>query len=54
MVRKADLIVAMEDGRIVERGTHQELLARGGLYADMYSLQMGHLAGEALSVGNRQ
>ena len=51
MVRNADLIVAMEDGRIVERGTHEELLGRGGLYADMYSLQMGHLAGEALGVG---
>jgi ABC-type transport system involved in Fe-S cluster assembly fused permease/ATPase subunit len=32
-------ILVMELGRIIERGTHQELLARGGRYADMWSLQ---------------
>ena len=35
----ADLIVVMDRGRIVERGTHAELLAAGGLYADLYALQ---------------
>jgi subfamily B ATP-binding cassette protein MsbA len=35
----ADLICAMDEGRIVETGTHAELLARGGLYADLYRLQ---------------
>jgi subfamily B ATP-binding cassette protein MsbA len=31
-IRKADLIVVMERGQIIERGTHAELLARGGQY----------------------
>ncbi|HEU4754294.1 MAG TPA: ABC transporter ATP-binding protein [Armatimonadota bacterium] len=45
IVRGADRIVALDEGRIVEEGTHEQLLARGGLYADMYRMQMGHLAG---------
>jgi ATP-binding cassette, subfamily B, bacterial len=38
-VRDADLILVMEAGRIVQRGTHAQLLARGGLYADLYRTQ---------------
>ncbi len=38
-VRRADQILVVEAGRIVERGTHDELLARGGLYADLYATQ---------------
>ena len=38
-VRMADLIVVIDDGRIVERGSHDELMARGGLYAELYGIQ---------------
>ncbi len=38
-VQQADRIIVMEAGRVVDQGTHDELLARGGLYADLYRLQ---------------
>lgn len=39
-VLDADLILVLDQGRIVERGTHEELLAHGGLYRDIYRLQL--------------
>ncbi len=38
-VRAADLIVVLEEGRVVERGTHAELLTAGGRYAELYRTQ---------------
>ena len=37
----ADRILVVDDGRIVETGTHAELLARGGLYSELYRTQIG-------------
>jgi len=38
-VRMADRILVLQDGRLVDDGTHDELVARGGLYAELFSLQ---------------
>ena len=40
-VRAADMILVVEDGRIVERGTHDQLLARRGRYTELYETQFG-------------
>ncbi len=49
-VRGADQILVIDDGRIVERGTHHELLASGGLYGDLYRTQFrAELSAEALT-----
>ncbi len=41
-VREADLILVVDEGRIVERGTHSQLLAADGLYAELYRTQFEH------------
>ena len=47
-VRHADRIVVLEGGRVVEQGSHAELLALGGRYATMFTLQAARFgAGEA-------
>jgi ATP-binding cassette, subfamily B, bacterial len=46
-VRGADQILVVAEGRIVQRGKHHELLAQGGLYADLYNTQFAEQGSEA-------
>ena len=41
-IQEADLILVMKAGRIIERGTHRELLSKGGYYAKLYESQFAH------------
>jgi ATP-binding cassette subfamily B protein len=45
-VREADQILVVDDGRIVERGTHDELIRSGGVYAELYRTQFEGQAAE--------
>ena len=39
-LKHADCILVVDDGRIVERGTHEQLLAEAGLYRQIYDMQL--------------
>ena len=55
-VKDADLILVLRDGRIVERGTHIQLLQNGGFYAEIYDLQLRDqedVARDALSMDDK-
>jgi ATP-binding cassette, subfamily B, bacterial len=54
-VRDADVILVIDDGRVVEQGRHEELLAAGGLYSNLYVTQFATQAGDApLAIGGTQ
>jgi len=46
-VRGADQIVAIDQGRVIESGPHEELLVRGGLYAQLVAHQLAGAAGRS-------
>lgn len=50
-VRRADRIVVIDDGRIAEDGTHEELIFAGGRYAEMFSLQASRFGAAGLTRG---
>jgi ATP-binding cassette, subfamily B, bacterial len=48
-IRQADLILVLDHGRIVERGTHAELIRRGGLYQELYQTQFADAVPQVLA-----
>ena len=50
-IRAADQIVVIEDGRVLEQGTHLDLLAAGGRYAELYRTQFDDSTPPAVPVG---
>ncbi len=50
----ADQILVLDQGRIVERGNHAQLLARGGLYAHLYETQFGNTSGDEVQADDVQ
>jgi len=42
-IKDADTILVLEDGRVAERGSHEQLLAENGLYANLWAVQAGEI-----------
>jgi len=47
-IARMDRLIVMDAGRIVEMGSHHELLAQGGIYADLWQRQSGGFIGEEI------
>jgi ATP-binding cassette subfamily B multidrug efflux pump len=47
-IRHADLILVMNDGQIIEHGTHEELIGQNGFYCDLYNSQFTEALDEAV------
>ena len=50
-IRHADVIFVMKEGKIIEQGNHQELLAQGGLYSELYEIQFRTQEGKEKQIG---
>ncbi|HZG16127.1 MAG TPA: ABC transporter ATP-binding protein [Candidatus Bathyarchaeia archaeon] len=50
-IKNADEVIVLDEGRIVERGTHDALLAENGFYASLYRRQLAHEEQQTVSVG---
>jgi ATP-binding cassette subfamily B protein len=51
LIRRADVILVLREGKIVERGTHEELLERAGLYSQLHDIQFGKEEGPEVLIG---
>ncbi|GAA4227115.1 ABC transporter ATP-binding protein [Actinomadura meridiana] len=52
-IREADQILVIDDGRVAERGRHEDLLLQGGLYAELYRTQFSHQRDDEPNFGER-
>lgn len=50
-IKNADNIIVLKDGRVAEEGKHEELLAKGGQYADMWNMQLSSTKTSETSLG---
>jgi len=53
-IRAADRIIVLEDGRVAEMGTHDALVEKGGVYADLWAIQSGDIAAKSSAASTRR